>query len=895
MRRSRVRQCAVVIGLACIASASGQALERVEATRPPDMAEFVLKGVEAPYLTDAERARLRAFHGLWTESDLADPSIRAIAALTLGVFDDPVFADDSVPALDRAEAMVGRGELGAALELVGDADSGRAARVRVESLVGLGRLAEAQAAADAAVEALGGAGGAGLRDPERITELVRILMMRADLRGEPAEHYSDMLRMLAMAHQELDRGYWPALLVEAELLMKKNSAKEGQEAAYDVLRRNPMCARAWHLLGWWAVQTLNYDRARQIANRLDRLDLRLAVDEERTGAFADLVRARASIRENDPDRAIFELRPTLERYPRMRTALAVKCAIDGLSYDPELLEVSLAEFEALSPGSPEALYEAGSVLAERRQYAMATDLLERATALQPNWPEPIIDLGLLEMQAGRDTQARAALERATRLDPFNIRAKNSLTLVNELMGFATIETEHFIIRYKPGVDGVLAREMPALLEEMHEDVTMSMDFDPEGKTIVELMPDHAMFAVRITGQSHIYTMAASTGPLMAMEAPKVQKGVTTIYDWLRVVRHEYTHTVTLAKTNNRIPIWFTEAAAVWMEHAPRDYGKCQLLAQALKANAMFDLVRLNLAFTRPSERPLAYAQANLMYEFILERWGPDAPLKMMEGYAAGVREPVIVREQLGMETREFLDAFQVWAWDRVREWGMASDVTLEGLLIRETLADEELAAGVMDALNEYALESGIRAANGAFPPQFEPVMADVTRDLVEYWYSMHPDHPDVVELMVEMRLRDADGEPTAAMVPLLEHYAELRPVDPKPHRLLARVHLRAGEAQRAVPHLEFLDVREVNSDTYAIQLAKLLAEAGRLEEAMAKAERATHISPFDPGNREAAARVAIQRRDFATAERHLAALLELEPGQKRHVERIEALRRMRGE
>lgn len=878
---------AAIAGLALTCPAFGQAAEAIGA---PDMADFVLRNLEAPYLTDAERARLRVFHGVWTASDLADPALRAQAALMLGVYDDPVFDDPAVNPLDRAEALGARGFLDEALAIADPGDGARAARIRVESLMGLGRFEQALQEADAAVEALQ---RADLRDAERATELVRILMLRADLRGEPAKHYTQMLSMLATVHQEIDRSYWPALLVEAELLVKKNAAGEGQKAAIDVLARNPMCAEAWHLLGWWAVQTMNYDRARGIAARLDRMESRLRSDAELASPLAALIRARAAIRENEPDDARLALAPTLTRYPMMRSALAVSCAVDALTYDAELLERSLAAFAELSPGSPEALYEAGAALAERRQYAMASDLLNRAVALQPNWPEPIIDLGLLEMQAGRDAEAKAALERATQLDPFNIRAKNSLTLVNEVMGFESIETDNFLIRYKPGIDGVMAREMPPLLEQMHADVTTSMDFDPDGRTIVELMPDHASFSVRITGEAHIYTMAASTGPLMAMEAPKVGKGVTSIYDWLRVVRHEYTHTVTLAKTNNRIPIWFTEAAAVFMEHGPRDYDKCRMIAQALANNAMFDLTRLNLAFTRPAERPLAYAQANFMYDYILERWGPEAPLRMMEAYGAGKREAQVVSEVLGITPTVLLDDFKAWGWERVREWGMAAEPSLDGLRLRETIADEELGEALMRSLKEFAIETGVRATMGAFPPRFDPTLADVTPELVAYWYEMHPDNPDVVELMIHLRLRENGGEPTAEMAPLLEAYAALRPVDPMPHRHLARVYLREGRAEAAVPHLEFLDVREVWADTYAIELAKLHAEAGRWDLATAKAERATHISPFDPANREVAARVALGRKDLDTAERHLRALVELEPNQKRHVERLEALLRLR--
>ena len=68
---------------------------------------------------------------------------------------------------------------------------------------------------------------------------------------------------------------------------------------------------------------------------------------------------------------------------------------------------------------------------------------------------------------------------------------------------------------------------------------------------------------------------------------------------------------------------------------------------------------------------------------------------------------------------------------------------------------------------------------------------------------------------------------------------------------------------------------------------------GRWADATAKAGRATTIAPYDPSNRELAARVAISRRDLDTAERHLRALTVLEPNQTRHQTRLEALEALR--
>ena len=41
-----------------------------------------------------------------------------------------------------------------------------------------------------------------------------------------------------------------------------------------------------------------------------------------------------------------------------------------------------------------------------------------------------------------------------------------------------------------------------------------------------------------------------------------------IQRWSQVLRHEYSHTITLAATDNRIAHWMTEGLAVWEEQTP---------------------------------------------------------------------------------------------------------------------------------------------------------------------------------------------------------------------------------------------------------------------------------------------------------------------------------------
>ena len=517
-----------------------------------------------------------------------------------------------------------------ALDMLAGAASIRADRIRAESLEELGRFDEADKAIEPAVNMLL---ARRLGEADTLTEGVRSLIVRSRLRGQPARDYQTMLNLLGQARGDYDRLYWPAVLTEAELLLDKDNWQEAVSALHQTLSLNPRCSKAWYNLGLIALDRFDFDSARSAAGVLRSLN--------EAHPLADLLDARTAIVQNDPVFALDVLHRTLERYPRLRMAHALRCTGLALLYDHEKLEEALAAFDELSPGSALAHALAGEALSFDRQYEWAAELLNEAIRRQPKWPRPRIELALLEMQSGRDALALAAMRDLRELDQFNVRVANSLHLLETLAEYKQIETEHFVIRYSHETDDqVMVDLMPEILERIHATVAGRFEHEPDRKTVIELLPNHAQFAVRITGMPHIHTIAACTGPVIAMEVPREgrQQEHFGIYDWPRVIQHEYTHTITLSQTRNRIPHWLTEAAAVSMELQPRDYKTTLSLVNAFENDSLFDLDEINWAFIRPKkpgDRSLAYAQGHWMVEFMNERFGMSALIRLLERYFAG--------------------------------------------------------------------------------------------------------------------------------------------------------------------------------------------------------------------------------------------------------------------
>ncbi|MEL6328402.1 MAG: hypothetical protein AAFR38_01965 [Planctomycetota bacterium] len=850
---------------------------------PPQPSPVVVAATSAEYLTEDERRLLRIEHGLWEEDDLVTVRDRARAALLSGAIGDESLRDEGADALDRAEAALLRGDGTEALELTDGLTSLRAIGVRVRSLWDLGRFEEAAAAADPAADVLLEA------RPESASELasgVRALMVRAMVRGPDRAGGGDfqtLLALLKLGREQMDPLSWKVRLVEAELLYAKHNIGEAQSAAQEALARNPRLAAAMAVVGEVTVDGFNFAATTTVARELRRL----AEEFDERSAFAGPILARASLRQRDPLGAGVELSETLASFPLHRRAVALDAAIAATNFEDEDLAAALDLFEQVAPGSPVALAMVGMALSEARQYDDSGDYLRRAIERLPNWPDPIIELGLMELQAGNDRAALEALERARELDRFNLRASNSLILVRELTNYDTVESDHFIVRFKPGVDEILATEMLPVLEEIHTAVAGptsdgpvrvgepagGFDHEPDRKTIIELMPNHRWFSVRITGMTEIHTIAAATGPVIAMEAPREGPGGNIGgYDWPAVIKHEYAHTVTLSRTKNRIPHWFTEALAVYAESVPRDEDTWTLLRRAFDTDTLFDLEEINIAFVRPekpTDRGQAYAQGHWMAQFIAENWTERTLLDLMDRYAEGQLEAEAFAEVLDMPREEFLSSFRAWAERDLRAHGLLPEQGAPSV--------RDLVVAERDRLPEELRRT------------WSPDADFARRTLVE-----HPEHPDALELAVELIVGRAPEIPmTQEQVDLLERYAAARPTANRPHQLLARQYLGSDDPAvraEAVEHLEFLDIRERYTPAYAIALARRYAELEDWTNALAKIERATQIDPFEASTRELAASVAIQAGELEIAERHVRALVFLEPDREQHRQRLEAVR-----
>ena len=831
---------AVLAASALCAAAAAQ----VVPARPPELAPSVRAALQSTALSDDERAALRLRHGTWDDGDLTTPAARAAAALAVWDLESPALADPAAPAAVRAEARVRAGAPAEALAILEGAGGSRAHLVRALALDALGRTPDAAEAARAAVAAGSGPGA----DRDSRMDAVEATALLARLEGRPARDWQSMLDALA-ALRDADQSDPRPRLLEGRLLLEKERFEDGVKAVGEAIARDLRSSEGFWLLGRVCVATFDFEGARRAARLLRGL--------QPAHPLASLLDAEAALQSRDPQTALQALDALLARFPGSRPALALRAAADGMRFDMDAMRGRLAALDREMPGSPLGPYEAGRFLALARQYDEAAATLGEAARRAPGWSAPVAELGLMEMQSGRDAEALAALRRAVALDPFDQRAAHSLTLVEMLGEWRIFEGERFTVRCRPGIDEALAAWMPSALDAMAPAVTGWLGHVPDRRTMIELHPDHKSLAVRITGMPWIHTIAASTGPLIALEAPRegAPKLHLGVFDWLAVLRHEYVHTVTLDMTRNRLPHWFTEALATRLEGKPRSWETVQLLARAFEGDRLFDLDRINWAFIRPErrdDRQQAYAQGAWMVEFIERDWGRDAILRLLAMYRDGTDERRAFEEVLGIDRDEFLRRFRAHAERDLRSWGMLAEPPIASLV--------EAGTTLEDARLDELL-------------------------------AQHPRHPDLLELWLRRRLRDG-ASPDAESAARLADYSALRPTDPWPHRVLAAAARAAGDDAAAVPHLEMLEANADNDAGPSLELARIERARKNSVKALEHATCAARIEAYDPATREFAAAVAVEAGDLSSARMHIQALAALEPGAERHRARLARIEEM---
>lgn len=591
-----------------------------------------------------------------------------------------------------------------------------------------------------------------------------------------ALHNMILEKCFGQAYLRLDRDYWPARVATAEFHLARDDQKTALGLLKGVLEQNPNDLHSLQLIGWISLEQFNFDGAEKAIDELRKVDPNCIE--------ADLLETRNLLQQRRPGDAEKVIGRVVARQPKNLEALGLLAAVYGLQLREDKVNETLKKVEQIDPDNATAYFEVAQQLGAMRQYPRAAEKYKVAIERADWWTDAYNGLALLYTQSGDEEDAYRILEQARALDPFNYATTNYIRLLDNFRTYAKKETDHFIVYYDAKLDPVIPLYFSDYLESIYKDVCGAFKHEPKQKTLIEIFPTHDAFSVRTTGSPWIGTVGASTGRVIAMVAPRKGKHTMGPYNWAQVLRHEFTHTVTLSATDNRIAHWMTEGLAVYEERIPLRWEWVPMLYNAVSKKQLFTMENLTWGFVRPkkpSDRQLAYAQSYWICKYIEETFGHDKMLAMLAEFRKGREQKDVFPEILGKTLTQFQTDFFAWTEKEVSTWGY----------------DKETSQKYASLVKEG--EALIKAKQ----------------------------YPEALKKWQEI--------------------LKLRPVDALPHQRLAGLYLTkaVNQPDKALEHLTRLHQVELHDNRWAKRIARLYRDMDKLDDAVKFGVQAVYIDPYD--------------------------------------------------
>jgi tetratricopeptide (TPR) repeat protein len=565
-----------------------------------------------------------------------------------------------------------------------------------------------------------------------------------------------------------------------------------------------------------------------------------ALDVNPSSVDAQVFLAAEAADANKHDEARQSLAGALAVNPSSLDAIALRAALLYVEDKPQEFESEAARALAIAPRYGEVYRVAGELAGHNYRFDEAVELTRRSLALDGSNPRAQGDLGSHLLRTGDEPGARVALEASFKADPFNKLTYNLLQVMDKVDKFVTVRDGDVVMRLDKDEAPVLREYAMALAHQALSTLAARYEFTPRGPILIEIFPKHDDFAVRTLGLPGMTgALGVCFGRVVTMDSPRARPPGE--FQWEATLWHELAHVITLQMSNQRVPRWLTEGISVYEEKKARsEWGREMDVAFAgmLNRGETLKLRDLNSAFTNPKTISLAYYQASLLVEHIVNAYGDAGLRKLVRAYAQGIDTDAALEAALNTDFNQMQAGF---------------DQTIERMFgtMRSAMA-------VPDGVEEFlkmpapALKTIAEASPRSFPIQM--ALGTALRKAGQSDEAM------------------AAFERAAALVPLAGGPGN-------PHEQMAAMALEKKDRARAITELTALVGVDFNNVEAARQLADLLRQTGVDDPAKLTRvyQRIAAIDPFDPEAHAMLGRFALQRNEADAASREFRAVIALGP------------------
>jgi tetratricopeptide (TPR) repeat protein len=545
-----------------------------------------------------------------------------------------------------------------------------------------------------------------------------------------------------------------------------------------------------------------------------------------------LLAAEQALDEDDRDGAVRALDALASVKPGTADEAALRAAVAYDQGGAAAIDAPLAALRAIDPRSALGYRRIGEQASRRYRFAEAADYMARAGKVDPDDPAAFLGLGLALMRTGDEKEARAALDRSWALDKSNRLTKNLLDVLDTIDTFDVVPHGEFIFKFAKHEAAVLRAYALPLADEAYKTFAARYGFEPAGPILVEVFPEHDDFAVRTMGLPGLVgALGACFGRVIGMDSPRARD--PGVFSWQATLWHEIAHVFTLQVTKYKVPRWLTEGISTYEEHKRRPAWGRELaleFAMLLSQGKTFGVKGLPAAFKRPENLAIAYFEASLVVEHLVDVNGDAGLRTLLQAYADGASDTEAFAKAFGRSVDAVDATFKTFVQQRY------------GALAK-AMAPPPAASNELGAL---------KARAAAAPDSF------------------------ISQLTLGQALIRA-GDLRGARTPL-ERAATLAPQasgDASPHALLAEIALKDGDTARAARHLRLL----LENDHANVMAARRLVELSSGNDATAAENRdfaLRLVADLDPMDAETHGLLGRRLLEKKTRENDAAALVEFQ-------------------
>jgi len=552
-----------------------------------------------------------------------------------------------------------------------------------------------------------------------------------------------------------------------------------------------------------------------------------------TSVRAHVLLAQLELDRSDRDAAKAAIAEAKSINPVSLDALALSGAIAYVEDRSSDFQAEVAEALKINPRFSDAYRVAADQAASNYRFEEAVALERKALTVDPDDVRTHAGLGVHLLRTGDEAEGRDHLDIAFKADPYDRTTFNLLTMMDGLDKFEIVRDGDLIIKLDPKEAPVMREFVGPLAQRALQDYEKKYQFTPKGPILIEMFPKHDDFAVRTVGlPGFLGALGACFGRVVTLDSPHARPPGD--FNWEPTLWHELAHVVTLQLSRQRVPRWLTEGISTYEEKlgSPEWGREGELTFAAAYGHGEHMTVReLNAAFTNPEKISLAYYEASLLTEHIVDKYGWPALRKLLVTYGEGKEGEAALKQGLGVD----FDTLQA-GFDTLLK-------TKYGPIVKAMTPPKELEVG---------------------NPNIETVA------------SANPDSYPVQVAYGEFLWKAGKIDEAYRT---LEHASQLVPiaVGPRsPHVLMARIALEKNDTARTISELEaVLQTSHTDLESARLLAKQLQQQSGAANDAklMKVYSLISSLDPFDAANHSALGRLKMKAGDPATASREFRAAI----------------------